>query len=368
MKNLLPKFLIFTFVLIANACSNNIAIQKETNAPVNSVLTPSPVVKDFTALTGALAGLSEVEVREILLPEPYNAAKMEFSGLAWWGETLVLLPQYPGRLGQDGEGLLVTISKTTLMAYLSSDNEAPIEVGTLRFEDDGLSESLPGFEGYEAIAFSEERVYVTIETNAGSAMMGYLAVGTVGEDGSSIKLDLQKLVPLSPQTKFKNASDESLVVYNNAIYTIFEDNGAELNPGAFARVFDQNLNPLPVLEFPAIEYRVTDAAEALPDGTFWVMNYFYTGDVHLRASSDAISERFGEGGSHQRSDRVERIITLAIKDGQIILLDQPPIYLKLTFDGSSRNWEGLARLDDIGFLVVSDSFPRTILGFLPDPR
>ena len=46
----------------------------------------------------AIEASSEVDVREILLSSPYNDAQMEYSGLAWLGETLVLLPQYPRRL------------------------------------------------------------------------------------------------------------------------------------------------------------------------------------------------------------------------------------------------------------------------------
>jgi hypothetical protein len=32
----------------------------------------------------------------------------------------------------------------------------------------------------------------------------------------------------------------------------------------------------------------------------------------------------------------------------------------------SRNWEGLARLDKKGFLMIVDEHPRTILAFVPN--
>jgi hypothetical protein len=38
------------------------------------------------------------------------------------------------------------------------------------------------------------------------------------------------------------------------------------------------------------------------------------------------------------------------------------------FGGLGRNWEGLVRLDDRGFLLVTDLFPGTILGFVPAPQ
>ena len=35
--------------------------------------------------------------------------------------------------------------------------------------------------------------------------------------------------------------------------------------------------------------------------------------------------------------------------------------------GDIHNWEGLARLDDRGFLLVSDEIPDSTLGFVPFP-
>jgi len=38
--------------------------------------------------------------------------------------------------------------------------------------------------------------------------------------------------------------------------------------------------------------------------------------------------------------------------------------LKLADDGQSRNWEGIAMLDQRGFLLVTDQHPNTILAFV----
>ena len=310
--------------------------------------------------------LPEADVREIRLPAPYDDARMEYSGLAWFGDTLVLLPQYPERLGQNGSAFLVTIKKDAILAYLGAENDEPIEISLMAFDDGGLSDTLVGFEGFEALAFSGNEVFVTMETSGGSPMMGYLAVGRVTEDGGSVSLDAGKIVRLEPQTDFRNASDESLLIAEGRIFTFFEDNGGALNPHSFAHVFDMKLNPLPDCDFPNIEFRITDATELQPDGSFWVMNYFYPPDLHLKAGIDPIVGSYGEGRTHKRSDRVERILRLRIENGQIFLAEEAPLYLSLTAEGSSRNWEGLVRLDDLGFLAVTDSFPRSMLGFIPD--
>jgi len=46
-------------------------------------------------------------------------------------------------------------------------------------------------------------------------------------------------------------------------------------------------------------------------------------------------------------------------------VNQPPVELELIDAQTSRNWEGIARLDKRGFLVVTDEHPGTILAFIP---
>ena len=45
-----------------------------------------------------------------------------------------------------------------------------------------------------------------------------------------------------------------------------------------------------------------------------------------------------------------------------MLTDKKPIQLKL--DKKSRNWEGIVQLEDEGFLIATDKYPKMILAFL----
>jgi hypothetical protein len=59
-----------------------------------------------------------------------------------------------------------------------------------------------------------------------------------------------------------------------------------------------------------------------------------------------------------------------LSDEGIIPSATPPIYLQLLPGGISRNWEGVVRYQDgelDGFLLVTDEFPTTMLGFVPRP-
>jgi hypothetical protein len=330
-----------------------------TPIQLTSVPTTKPVGIDF---------VPEIKVLEIPLPEPLNQKSMEFSSMAWLGEELILMPQYPNRLNPAGLGVLYAINKADILSYIDQPAENPLPFREILFDDGGLRKSVRGFEGFEAIAFADQQVFMTIETHNGNPMMGYLVSGSFDEMTQQISLDPQSLVGLPPQARFLNASDETLTIHEGRIYTFFEDNGASQNSQAHAHVFDLNLKPEGILPFPNIEYRVTDATETQEDGTFWLMNYFYPGDDHLAAEYDPLIARYGVGETHSQFDGVERIVEMKIEAGGIRLVEGSPLYLRLLLDGASRNWEGIVRLDDIGFLLVTDSFPRTFLGLVQDLR
>jgi hypothetical protein len=74
---------------------------------------------------------------------------------------------------------------------------------------------------------------------------------------------------------------------------------------------------------------------------------------------------YGQGQTHTKQDTVERLVMLKIEEDKIVRVDQPPIYLKLLEANAARNWEGLVSLESRGFLIITDSFPDTILGFNP---
>ena len=61
---------------------------------------------------------------------------------------------------------------------------------------------------------------------------------------------------------------------------------------------------------------------------------------------------------------IARLLEFELTETSVTLVDRPPIQLELHPLGL-RNWEGIVRLEDRGFLLVTDKFPETILGFVP---
>lgn len=305
----------------------------------------------------------EGEILEIPLPEPINSADAEISGMDWYGDKLVLLPQYPGRFKSDGFGSLFMIQKSELLDYIRDPDGDPIQIERIKFDDAGISTRLKGFEGFESIAFHEDRFYVTVETKPGASMLGYVYRGSIDQNNNWMTIEAEVYQTIKPQAWFANASEEAILIYNETVYTFFEDYGLHKNNNPVVHKFDLDLNDLGPIPMRQIEYRITDVTGVDEEGKFWGMNYFYPGDIHLLPANDPIAEKFGEGETHQLFDPVERLVAFQITEKGINIINQAPLQFRLLPGNEARNWEGLVLLDELGFLVVTDKFPTTILGF-----
>jgi hypothetical protein len=338
------RALVSAFALLATACHG----QKPGPAR------PSPVVH-------------EVEVRPIPLAGPAADRKAELSGMAWYGDTLILLPQYPQRIPGGGAGALLAIERDALLAFLDGRQPGPITPRPIPLRMDGLEEKLPGSQGFEAIAFSGGRVFLTVETRQGSAMKSYLVTGTVGPELSEVRLDTSKLAEVLPQTDVDNMGEETLVVAGEQVLSIYEANGKLLPSPPVAHAFGLDLTPRASLPFPRVEYRVTDASAPDAQGRFWAINYFYPGEADLRVGAEPLAAQYGRGPTHQACEHVERLLQFQLSEAGITLVNQPPLQLRLREDCKPRNWEALEVLEGKGFLLATDMHPETLLGFVPFP-
>ena len=113
-----------------------------------------------------------------------------------------------------------------------------------------------------------------------------------------------------------------------------------------------------------IEYRLTDVSRAYSRGSFWGINFFWPGERSLlKPNKENIMNKLNRGETHQRFDHVEQLLNFKIGKNGISRTELLPIQLELNKE--SRNWEGLVMLDNLGFLMVVDEYPRTIFSFLP---
>lgn len=316
--------------------------------------------------TTVAATATEQPIEEIALTGVLADRAAEISGLAWYGDNLILMPQYPNFSSEyTGDGFLYALPKAEIEAYLDGQNPEPLSPRPIPLNDAALAGIIEDYQGFESVAFSGDRIFLTIEAGENANMSGYLISGVIAPDLSAITLNIEGMVENPLQDMQNNKSDEAILVVDDHILTFYEVNGAGLVPVHVANVYDFDLNFVETIPFPTIEYRVTDAAFAT-NSDFWVINYFFPGDEDLKPASDPLAEKFGRGPTHSKFETVERLVQMRYSPGGIVLTDAPPVQLSLLTD-NSRNWEGLALLDGRGFLIATDKFPGTILAFVAMP-
>ena len=314
--------------------------------------------------TATPSATAERPVTAIPLAGPAAGQDAEISGLAWYGDYLILLPQYPDRMGDN----LFALPKSDILTFLDGDSSEPLT--PLEIPLAGTPADLVrGYEGLEAITFAGDRVLITIEAEDQDWRMGYLVGGRIAADLSGIRLETDTLVEIQPQADLENFSDEALLVVDDVLLTFYEANGANVNPAPVAHRFDLSLNSAPPVTFPNIEYRITDSSAPDAEGRFWVINYLYPGDLDKLdpLTPDPLTAQYGAGETHSHNVTVERLLECQYSDSGITLVTAPPLQLELLGDDSPRNWEGLVRLDERGFLLATDKYPETILAFVPLP-
>ncbi len=306
----------------------------------------------------------EAVVQYITLEGEISEPKAEISGLAWYGDYLILLPQYPHLFPSEYDGSFFAIHSSKIAEHLNEVPNSPIKPIPISLNAPGLKDIIDGYEGFESIAFHGNDVFFTVESSP-SEMMGYLFKGTISDDMKTITVEVDTRVELPPRAPISNATDETILVTDDRVITIYEVNSEQLGIEPYAYVFDHSLNLLDSLSLPYIEYRLTDATELDENGNFWMINYLWPGDQKDRTfPSDAIAQKYGEGESHERLNTVERLLEFHYSPAGITLNKKAPIQLKLINDSKSRNWEGIVRYGDKGFLIVSDKYPQTYLGFV----
>ena len=301
-----------------------------------------------------------LSIYEIELSGLITNPKQEISGLDWFGNRLFFLPE-------NQNGFLFSLEKSEIIVAIDNKhkmNQKPLMPRQTKFNAPNYKDLIPGFEGFEGISFVKEDIYITIEAENNGIMESYIIWGDIDRNTFAVTIPKENLKNIKTPIQVKNMTYESIVSWNQKVYAIFEANGANLQKQATQKALSMINKTISLIDFPSIEYRITDATKVDNNGRFWCINYFWPGDKKLlKPKVNTPFNSFDKKNGNKDLDAVEMLIELEIKNDEIIISDSEPIQLILDED-DSRNWEGVARLDDMGFLLATDKYPRMIFGFI----
>ena len=286
----------------------------------------------------------------------------EISGMDWYNNNLILLPE-------NLNGYVFAIKKSELDLRINGNDTTIIFPEKVKFNTPNYKKLIPGFDSFEAIAFRGYEVYLTIEVRFADSMSCLLARGHIDEKTLEITVPEQNLTVIDVPTYVDNMSYESLVIDEDRVIALFEANGDSLIKDPYALSINLSGNDIIKFPFASINYRIADATRVDKSNRFWVINYFFPGDKKtLKPSDDILASKYGNGPSHSKSSRVERLVEYEIKNGKVSLTTSAPIEIKLEGEKTSRKWEAIARYENEGFLIATDKYPKphTLLAFLPN--
>lgn len=283
----------------------------------------------------------------------------EFSSLAWWGDDLLVLPQFP--TGPESDGLLV-ISRDSLARAIGEVERGaavrPLRPELFRVAVDGITDSIPDYDGFEALAIDGDRCYALVEY--GDDLRGgwgsRLLAGRIDGDARLVRFEHLGALRLEGPQMRRNFTHEALILEENEIWVFPELNGPGVVESSSLLRFGEDLRFHGRAVLPSLEFRVTDATEVDDTGRFWVLDIFWPDDVAT------IRPALGR-------EPVERLVPLQVVGG-VVVRDARRAILDLRADGQRpmHNWEGVARWGDAGFLLVTDSYPADLLAYVARPR
>ncbi len=317
------------------------------------------------------------------LAGPAADSRAELSGLAWHGDQLILLPQFPERflepkgLEKNAVGRIFALDKKAIVAALRNPDSPALYPTGIPVYGPPLRTLAPGSEGFEAIAIDGDDAWLAIEARAWGVMRGYI-IRARFQEGKGLVLQPETLTRVVPPANIRNMGFEALLLTPDKLVAFFEINSPTKINKPVARVFSRNLKPLGSIPMPRIEYRLTDATALGKGDCFWASNFYWRGEYDLlRPGTDLVARRFGQHSIDPAHMNLERLLCLRYSANKIELSDTPPVII-----GNGiipRNWEGIARLQEPqmenisgsainGLLLATDKYPVTLLAFVPlDP-
>ena len=293
-----------------------------------------------------------IPIEEIYLEGLITNPKQEISGMDWYNDNLFFLPENLG-------GHLFMISKNEIKKQISLKNKKPILPLKTKLSTPNYSKLVTGFDGLEAIAFTDDEVYITIEAENNGKMESYIVWGTIDPESYDIKIHNDNIKKVETPIQIDNLSYESIIIHKNNALLLYEANGTNLQSDPFQFLISLNDFSSKKINFPNVEYRITDATK-INKNKFWVINYYWPGDKkNLNPSLDKLTN----SKKVNFDQTIERLVEFKIKNNRIEMTNKKPNNLILE-DGKSRNWEGIVRFEDSGFLIVTDKYPRMILAYV----
>jgi hypothetical protein len=305
----------------------------------------------------ALAQQHQFDVHKLSLPKELEYYDNQFSGLAIAQGKLFLLSE--SRLQDKAEAKLYTVALADLdrqladTAYVLPYQKLPLtNLDRMRAKMMALGQS---YEGLEAMLFTKDAAYFSVETATPSANC-YLLKGRLG--ATAVELDTTFLITMpkpvaADGSHIYNAGFEALALADERVVAFFEYNFFPKNyayeVANAAKRSKSKLRPLP---FSPLPFRLTDLTAA-GGHHFTGIDYFFKGEgddtiYRLPATDVPNTKLIAENGVFKNYCR---LVDIELKGNTV---SWKPLW-EFPVPYRSYNWEGIAAYKG-GYFIINDKY------------
>ena len=290
----------------------------------------------------------------VVTPLPLNLAgfpagsQTAITGMAWFSDTLVLLPQFPDLNAVAGQGAVFGIPRAVLQNAISERSSQAIELVKIPFLFQGIKADLPNSVGFHSLAFSGSQVFSTVLVNAGITTL-YLVKGQVSQDLKRITLGNRVQISSQSDTKPAPLFGSILMVAGKRIVLFETGIGSDAKASISAALYDFSLTPQGIIPFPHLESYLISVSSTDAQGSFWGLSCVLPTKAENNLMTAATMEEF-----HFTEYGIERT-------------ESPQLLFKLS-NPSAHCPSGLERLGIEGYLVVDPNLTSGLrILYIPKP-
>ena len=194
----------------------------------------------FKIIFGKTTSIQEIKLKGLITDLTRNFR------MDWYNNNLLL----PENLG----GYLFTVTKNEVQNQLASIKEV-IEPTKTIFNTPNYSKIIPGFDGFEALAFEGDNVYVTIEAGQNDMMTSYIVWGSINPSSYEITIPEKNIKKFDTPIQIDNMSYESIIYHKNDLLLMYEANGSNLRKNPYQLSVSLNDFSMNKIKGSNIEYR-----------------------------------------------------------------------------------------------------------------
>ncbi|TDO21842.1 hypothetical protein [Pedobacter duraquae] len=317
-------------------------------------------------LSPQLAAFAQRSYQTIPLPLEIASVNEEFSGLSSHKGRLYLIPQYGSYKETKLEGIfnIYSILTDSITRVIEGKDKQLTAFKTIKVKNLALlpDEIKSGYEGFEAITFIGDEVYLSIETHDDKDYC-YLIKGILNTKLGTIEIDAVNFMRLARYPYVENAGYEALTYLpeKKKLLAIYEYNA--MHNGGIGYLIDPSFKKAPEkIDIPFLPFRITDI-QIDAQGTIYGINYFWNGDYKayldnemFRNAEKEISKTIPDLKAEltQNGDYLKKKTTSYSRIVRLSATGKKQWEAVRSFPSDKNNWEGMV-LFRKGALVISDA-------------